>query len=82
VRGARILPGTAQLRRDLLLAGLGGIKTTGEQKQVFDRGLTGPGAQQTGRLARTRRSRRAPSRVPRSARGKDQRATSSTPAWR
>ena len=52
--GARVFPGAAQLRGDLLLAGLGGIKTTGEQKQVLDRSLAGPGAQQPRRLARVR----------------------------
>src|SRR5207237_1246316 len=45
-------PGAAQLRSDLLLPGLRGVQPAGDQEQVLDRRLSGPGAQDAGRFPR------------------------------
>ena len=42
VRGARVFPGTAQLRGDLALAGLRRIQSTGNEQQMLDRRLPRP----------------------------------------
>jgi len=44
-RRARVLPGVTQLRGDLVLARLRRIEPAGDEEQMLDRGLAGPGAE-------------------------------------
>src|SRR5215831_1282040 len=47
---ARVLPGAAQLRSDLVLTGLRRIEPTGHEEQMLDRRLAGPRAEDSCRL--------------------------------